>query len=83
MKAPKKRAFDIKDVLVNLARMKLPGAMGHRYTDIVVSCLVSTRLTILWAMRMISWTQMAYLLECNLLRRYDKHIVHQYSKFPR
>ncbi len=39
MKAPKKRAFDIKDVLVNLARMKLPGAMGHRYTDIVVSCL--------------------------------------------
>ena len=39
MKEPKKRAFDIKAVLVKLARTKLPGAMGHRYTDIVVSCL--------------------------------------------
>ena len=38
-KAPKKRAFDIKDVLVKLAKMKLPGAMGNRYTGIVVSCL--------------------------------------------
>ena len=39
MKEPKKRAFDIKEVLVKLAQTRLPGAMGHRYTDIVVSCL--------------------------------------------
>ena len=39
IKAPKKRAFEIKDVLVQLAKTKLPGAVGHRYTDVVVSCL--------------------------------------------
>ena len=39
MKEPKRRAFAIKEVLVKLAETRLPGAMGHRYTDIVVSCL--------------------------------------------
>ena len=34
-----KRAFDIKNVLVNLAREDLPSRMGHLYTDIVVNCL--------------------------------------------
>lgn len=53
MKEPKKRAFDIKEVLVKLAQTRLPKAMGHRYTDIVVSCLASTRLTMPLAMKKI------------------------------
>ena len=34
-----KKAFDIKNTLVNLAREQLPSRMGHMYTDIVVNCL--------------------------------------------
>ena len=39
MKELKKKAFDIKRMLTDLAKENLPSAMGHRYTEIVVSCL--------------------------------------------
>lgn len=34
-----KKAFDIKNTLVDLAREDLPSRMGHLYTDIVANCL--------------------------------------------
>jgi len=34
MKEPKKRAFQIKDILINLAKTKLPSMMGLRYTEL-------------------------------------------------
>ena len=39
MKETKKKAFEIKSILTDLAKEALPSAMGHRYTEIVVSCL--------------------------------------------
>jgi len=39
MKDIRKRATEIKQVLLDMAVKKLPGRMGARYTDVVVSCL--------------------------------------------
>jgi serine/threonine protein kinase len=38
-KDPRKRAFEIKKKFVQLARDRLPGLMGDRYTSVVISCL--------------------------------------------
>lgn len=35
----RKRAFDLKQILTNLAKEKLPCHIGERYTTVVVSCL--------------------------------------------
>lgn len=39
MKEPKKKAFEIKKVILDIARSQLAGAMGNRYTEIVIACL--------------------------------------------
>ncbi|KAF8243019.1 hypothetical protein K440DRAFT_606725 [Wilcoxina mikolae CBS 423.85] len=39
MKDIRKRAVEVKQTLVDMAVKKLPGRMGGRYTDVVVSCL--------------------------------------------
>jgi len=39
MRDERKRAFELKRVLTELATSKLPGCMGDRYTSLVTSCL--------------------------------------------
>jgi hypothetical protein len=39
MRDERRRAFELKRVLTDLATSKLPGCMGDRYTSLVVSCL--------------------------------------------
>ncbi|KAL8932238.1 MAG: hypothetical protein Q9216_006917 [Gyalolechia sp. 2 TL-2023] len=39
IKAPRKRAFEVKKQLIRLAEQRLPGTMGRIYTSTVISCL--------------------------------------------
>ena len=39
MRDERKRAFELKRVLTELAASKLPGCMGDKYASLVVSCL--------------------------------------------
>ncbi|KAL8933059.1 MAG: hypothetical protein Q9211_005988, partial [Gyalolechia sp. 1 TL-2023] len=39
IKAPRKRAFEVKKQLIRLAEQRLPGTMGQIYTSTVLSCL--------------------------------------------
>lgn len=39
IKAPRKRAFEVKKHLIKLAEQRLPGTMGRIYTSTVISCL--------------------------------------------
>lgn len=40
MKDQRRKAFEIKKILVDIAREHLPSRMGKRYTSIVISCLM-------------------------------------------
>ena len=39
MRDERKRAFELKRVLTELATARLPGCMGDKYTSLVISCL--------------------------------------------
>ena len=39
MRDEKKRAFELKRVITELATSRLPGCMGDKYTSLVTSCL--------------------------------------------